>query len=304
MLWGGGWEASGHILCAVGAKRQVLGSKPRALLRLGNPDWHKHLYPEQTQTGVYGALSSEQTAESGYSESAVFASNRVDKLLIKSRFRSGGHAVRQAEDERFLPSSEYFQALLHGRSISALCVADGQHVKIIGWSEHFKLQHNSYWKYRHSAAVSIAPVKISPGLTLYLRRAMKYLGLFGIFGCDFIQTEDEQLKLVDLNPRVTATAPLHIAEDDLIRLHLSPNVNISNRISAAASAIVYADVPIRIAKTIDWPLWASDLPAQARVYHSAEPLCTIHSRAENTEAAKTLLIERFNKLMVRLRQAQ
>ena len=43
VCWGSGWEASGHLLCALACRYSLLGSSPLALLKLARPGWYEAL---------------------------------------------------------------------------------------------------------------------------------------------------------------------------------------------------------------------------------------------------------------------
>jgi uncharacterized protein len=301
ILWGSGWEASAHILAALSATREVLGSPFRALSALANPTWYSRSPPGQCLRR-FRTTRKPQPASTLFAP-ALFESDTQRDMLVKARARAGGHAVCTVAGERFLSSRQFFQVRLAGRSISALCVADGKTCSILGWSEHVQLQRNTQWPFRYSGAVTMSALPDERGLREELRVTAKKLGLVGLFGCDFIENRNGDLSLVDLNPRPPATTPLHLAQADIINVHLHPNHEVFAHQQAAATAVVYADIPIRITKKIDWPSWTSDIPNEERTYCSGEPLCTLWVSAVDTRSAEALLRVRLSKLMAWLEQS-
>ena len=284
ICWGSGWEASGHLLCALACRYSLLGSSPLALLALARPGWY------------------ESQGEGNFAKHDFGLTPTGRQYLVKDRRRAGGHGVGFGSGERFLSAARFRQQFIKGKSISMTCLAGPDGVAVIGWSDHVELQTSPRFLFRHSAVISRMPPPVSESLSHAIERAAKDLRLFGLFGVDFILRNDESLTIVEINPRPTASVPLHLEMGVAFRLHVDPSL--WTKVSPVAfprrlrgAAVVYADIPIRLPKKLNWPTWASDVPSESRVYANGEPLCSIRAEAGSGEAVKRLLNDRLEELL-------
>ena len=283
LCWTSGWEASAYILCALQSRYRIVGSEPRALLRLADPGW-------------YSPFGEKYFASTFYSRPSK-------RCLVKDRMRAGGHAVNWRTNQRFLRAGAFFQPYLSGKSLSVVCLASAEGVEIVGWNEHFEMQPNAAFPFRYSAAVKINPPISDKLLRALLTQVANKLGISGAFGCDVILHEDDQFTLVDVNPRPTATAPLHLALKDVLNYHIAParlasdvSTRIQHHQQGAGHAVVYADVPINLPKKLNWPAWVSDIPNRTGLFANGEPLCSIWVETPQLNNAKQLLKRRLGEL--------
>ncbi|MGR8950657.1 MAG: ATP-grasp domain-containing protein [Gammaproteobacteria bacterium] len=286
LCWTSGWEASGHILFALAKNYPIKGSAPQSLLRLANPRWFNPLHEN-----VFG--------EVGFSSPSLPG-------LIKGRTRSGGHSVKWSAGEQFLAADEFFHAFESGRSVSVVCVATGRNdAVIIGWNEHYSLQPSETFPFRYSGATKIEQPIDQELLKKTLGQIANLLGLRGIFGCDLVLTGDSTFTIVDVNPRPTSTAPLHLPLTKIIEMQFNPAQTLAelSKIGferGAAHAVVYADVPIMVPKKINWPAWVSDIPSRTGLHCNGEPVCSIWAQTPKIKDAKKLLSNRLEELLAML----
>ena len=284
ICWGSGWESSGHLLRALACRYRILGSSPRALLGLARPGWHD-------------SLRSSDFAKPDFS---LFAAE--SEFLVKDRCRAGGYGVDFSHGQVFLPAHQYRQRFIKGESLSVLCCARGEEVAVIGWSEHFNLQSSAQWPFRHSAVITRPAVPCNANFLGSLTAAAKKLGLSGLFGADLIIDGEDELTIVEINPRPTASVPLHLNLREAFKLHIQPELSASLPAQSVtqrsrANAVVYADSPIRVTNELNWPPWVSDVPSDTRPYADGEPLCSIRAEAADVEAVKRLLEKRLEELL-------
>lgn len=287
IVWASGFEGAGHILSAIAARHPLVGSSPRALLALAQPSWPSRATTDSNDLTLF-------TAPAYLKPDDIVA-------LIKPRAAAGGMQIRYAKDERFLASAAYYQAYYHGRSVSCLGVSGRDGVEIVGWSEHFAIQASAEFPFRQSAAVAMlrSHPQTEQVQTILAKIAAKF-GVFGLFGCDFIELENGELRLVDLNPRITASAPLHIPLEEIISCHLNGKPPRSRTAKVCATAVLYADSPISVSKGLDWPTWVSDIPNTDRIYKGGEPLVSIGGEGDDADEAKSILRRRKDKLIANL----
>ena len=284
ICWGSGWEHSGHLLAALSYRYPIIGSSPEALLALANPNWPQSIDAHSFVAAAFEFPPSNQ----GH--------------LIKDRMRAGGHSVRFSTDDKFLPARCFAQQYLVGASLSVVCLATGKRLEFIGWNEHFLLQKNPMFPFRHSAAIGIpAPCK-DDLLFNAIAIAAKKLRLRGLFGVDLILSKDGEPRIVDLNPRPTATVPLHLALAGAFKLHVEPQTQLNSRCRPTLArrrgiAVVYADIPITLPKKLNWPPWVSDVPYQHCAFRNGEPVCTIQAEADTVNEVKRILEARLDELL-------
>ena len=289
LCWGSGWEASGHLLSALETEYPIVGSSPLALLAIANPFYCDAL-PDAYLTPV----------DAGFPPSTA-------ACLVKDRMRAGGHAVARDAKQKFLSGKKFRQHFLSGVSLSAVCLATTRGVEILGWNEHFSLQTSALFPFRHSGAVAVEAPIIDSSLLQGLSVAIERLRLRGLFGVDFVLAASGQLKIIEINPRPTSTAALHLPLGTLFKLHLWPEQFAEAAIRndsqpSRASAVIYADDPILVPKKLNWPTWVSDVPAESRVFKHGEPLCTIQAEAADKDAVLKQISRRQNELLAILQQ--
>ena len=170
----------------------------------------------------------------------------TQRWLIKTDFSSGGFGVQFAQPNTSLKTDQYFQRYIEGQSISACYVAapgsGGEEkliVEMLGICEPVissvanSHDRSSDQPFPFRYAGSIGPVYPSclaePILAEFKRIGVLVANRFGsagIFGIDFV-LEQDKLWLLEINPRITASAELieHAARQtmqdfSIVKLHL------------------------------------------------------------------------------------
>jgi predicted ATP-grasp superfamily ATP-dependent carboligase len=205
-------------------------------------------------------------------------------------------------------NSTYYQEKLAGRPVSMLFVADGNAAHLIGFNLQLTAP-TTVLQYRFAGAIS--NVALQPTACKKFEQAAqrltKALALRGICSLDAIvvkdRTGDEDVRILELNPRLSATFSLY---ENLLPLHLhgcaghSPNISIETN-SSHAQLILYADEALAIPEHFVWPSWASDIPTVESDLSGVKisqhmPICSVLASAESVELAHALLLQRAGKL--------
>ncbi len=236
-------------------------------------------------------------------------------MLIKAVGGSGGGHIQYADGMVDQPDyPHYFQQKIEGDAVSVLFVADGRQVDIVG----FNLQWVSAAPARPFRFGGIAAnVDLSESVQSQLRRAAekltKHFGLLGLNSLDAVVCErDEQLFVLELNPRLSASVDLYTdARLDLLECHVQSCRNTILKGHAVsmqksnAFGVVYAEEQLRINADFVWPEWVKDYSqasgCDVRI-GAGEPVCTVHGTASNAWAAKHLIQARSLKLLKLLKQ--
>lgn len=202
----GGAELRAELVVAVGRQLPLLGARAGALAAVADPiEWLQVLCDA-------GVRVPESVRE-------LPADSRGD-WLVKQRGACGGSGVRAIErqSEAVLLGDCYYQKRICGESLSAVFVSRGLSNDSAGGT--FSLGCTRQWlagdfgdrvrpfTYRGS----VGPIVVGESVNQQLDRIANVLAdafsLVGVWGGDFVLDADGQVWLVDLNPRITASAEL------------------------------------------------------------------------------------------------
>lgn len=200
-------------------------------------------------------------------------------------------------------ASRYYQRQMPGRPCSLLFLADGQHVRVVGYNEQW-LAPLPEMPFRYGGAVSraVLPETVRQGMLHAAQRIASELGLRGLNSLDCM-VDGENWWVLEVNPRLSATFSLYDAASSgagLFEAHLRaclgklPQALPPER--AQAHLIYYAPFDVTIPAAMRWPEWVADMPAGAIRIVAGEPLCTIIAAAATAKDAMALAQARVAEL--------
>ena len=194
-LYTGAIENEPKLIAAIMRRHPLLGNPPDVLRRIRDPFWleqvlQAHEFPTLKHRGKNDPPPADGT------------------WLIKPRRSGGGAGIRAWDGERRgAERGTYFQERRDGRPISALFIASDDGVQLIGLCEQL-IGHAAGAPTSFAYAGSIGPIDVSAATSETIQRIGALLvseaGLCGLFGCDFMLTDDTPW-LVEVNPRYTAS---------------------------------------------------------------------------------------------------
>lgn len=249
---------------------------------------------------------------------------RIDGVgsWLKKRVRSGGGLQIQTWDSSCKVALEagcYLQEVIQGTTLSGCfvsCDSDGRSSTcLLGVCQQLPNETPGDYRYRGSRG----PINISEADYQEIERVGRSiaseLNLSGVWGIDFI-VSSQGLFLIDINPRVTASAELierfyrRIRSDfTILGTHLE--AAIGGRIPtplrgfggfAFSKAIVYLDsaVPLIVDEAMNeffWGnSWITDIPSVGTKIQPGHPIVTVHAGAENQRALEAKSIQRISKV--------
>lgn len=227
--------------------------------------------------------------------------------LVKRRGGAGGGHVRFAAPGERPEPSEYLQAFVPGRPVSALFLADGARARLLFFTEQFPDPAPAA-PFRYGGAVR--PARLAPeveaAMAEGIARLVRATGLKGLNGADFLYAPPGQWVLLEINPRPGAT--LDLAPGPVLALHAAA---CQGRLpppapppaGAAGAAVLYAPAPLRIPPHLAWPAWTRDRPPAGAALAAGEPLCTLCARGKGAEEVRARLAARRRTLLARLAAA-
>ena len=226
--------------------------------------------------------------------------------LIKSGCSEGGKRVRSAAQDQPGPG-DYYQRWVSGRTCSALFLADGHTAKIIGfntlWSTGFPLRPFLF-------AGAMSHVSLSEAQRQQLRdhieALVKVSEIRGLNSLDFIVNHRNELKVLEVNARPSATMSLYDQDtpDGLLAAHIRAcrgELSVSLATSKVrAFHVCFAPTRVVSMPIADWPPWCADLPVAGSIVEPGQPLCTILAEGNDPVDVERLITQNLSLLSATL----
>jgi predicted ATP-grasp superfamily ATP-dependent carboligase len=224
--------------------------------------------------------------------------------LFKAIGGAGGGHVRPAQGP--CPPGHYLQREFPGWPHSAVFLADGRRARVVSYNEIRVPGGTPHARFRYSGAMTIPPPPLAPDIEQAIGALVPALGLVGLCGLDFLLDGDGGYAVLELNPRPTATFELweDLYEDGpgLFARHLEARRGRLAKAArrdhrgVAAQAVLWASEALPVPGDLLWPDWARDRPVAGTLIRPGDPICTVHARAPDREAAESLLAARETRL--------
>lgn len=221
--------------------------------------------------------------------------------LVKRLNSTGGMHVKLA---KVGAEGDYFQRKIEGEPVSLLFLADGETAKVVGFNQQM-IAPTTDTPYRFAGAVSnaVLPTKAQQAFILAVERLTQALNLRGLNSLDAV-LEDENLWILELNPRLSATFQLY---PSLMQAHLQAVagvlVDLPESKTSKAEYVLYADKQLNIPANFSWPEWVADIPfteVSSAAIDEDEPICTVLAEGKNAVVAHQLVKDRAKKLKRKL----
>ena len=213
--------------------------------------------------------------------------------LLKVAGASGGMHVRFGDSDRHA----YQQSYLPGTSVSHLFLASEGNITTIGWSTQWQSRHNVHYPFCYGGAVSRSTLDeaLCSRTEDYATLLAQDFSLVGINSVDYVMCGND-LYLIELNPRVSATMQLHDdQEGTLFAAHLNAcmamPLSLPKPQLPRAHAVLYAPYQIAIPDGFDWLEGTHDIPIPRVKLEAGEPVCTLTASATTSTATLTRLQE-------------
>jgi predicted ATP-grasp superfamily ATP-dependent carboligase len=278
VVYGSGFESQPGLLEELGRHGPVLGNAADMVQFLKSP------------VAFFPLLS---TLKLPFPEWSMERPEQPEEWLCKRIGGSGGTHIFPAM--RGGDAACYYQKKVTGEPISLLFLADGTEVLPVGYNLQF-LAPASAMPYRYGGAVSRPRLsaRVQEGMLQAAADITRQTGLRGLNSLDCM-VEGEGWKVLEINPRLSATFALYDAENSgaaLFEAHLQA---CAGNLPATwppgpsqAHLIYYAPFEFRVPAAMEWPDWVADVPEPASVCRAEEPLCTVIATAANADEAYAL----------------
>lgn len=229
-------------------------------------------------------------------ETRTQAPDQSQGWLRKRMGGSGGtqvHRADKAEPQHLKPSEVVYQREITGTPVSLLFLANTQRAEVIGFNQQF-CQPGQGMPFRYAGLVSHADLPASAKAALHTaaQQLTQALALKGLNSLDAILAQDGEVYVLEVNPRLTASAGLYEASVPMMELHLRASLDgelplFQVQPEARALAVCYARHGMDISDA-PWPEWVADIPPAGTVIAEDEPCCTVEAQAEHAAEAWAL----------------
>jgi len=230
--------------------------------------------------------------------------------VAKRRGGAGGSHVVPSRLQKDA-TNVYYQALVEGRAVSALFLANGSRALVLGFSEQWAAPApRRPWRYGGAVQPAALPEDAAEAMTQAVTLLAAAFGLSGLGSADFILAENQPL-LLEVNPRPGATLDIFAgAKKPLLKLHIDAVLDGTlprkwpEFEGAAASSVVHAPKAVIVPRSMVWPPWAADLPKPGERIDKQRPICTVLARAGSKGRAKRLVEIRTASVLAKIQKAE
>lgn len=246
--------------------------------------------------------------------------------ILRPLFGSGGRGIQiwneAATGSAVLQEPHGFQKFVAGTPYSAAYIASTQpgDIRFIGVTEQLiGSKPSGAEEFQWSG--NIGPTTLSIPVEHKIRRVgniLKWkLGIKGLFGVDFLITEDERIFVTEVNPRYPASLELleFATGQVLLNDHIQCFAEVDNSPAWSPSAqgplfgkaILYAanpftmnvDLSTEISDYNEFPAFA-DLPQVGTSFKAGEPVCTVFAQGATVQQCRESIAANLQQMRARL----
>jgi methenyltetrahydromethanopterin cyclohydrolase len=265
VIYGSGFEYYPESLYYLSSRLIMLGNSPDTFVKLHNkPEFFS----------VLDALNIT------YPNVSFKAPNDIGYWLLKPMQGQGGVGIKRYHNNNDTEPSAYWQEYQAGTQHSALFLADGQLMRVLGFNTQWTVALSEAEEFIFSGVVNSSELlnEHKALVTDWLTKLVPVFGLKGLNSLDFIQAGAHSY-LLEINPRPSASMQLYNDASLLIEHIKASQGELSdyNFVQDGNSAyqIVYANQDMLIPEAFAWPDFCMDLPKPGSLIHTGQPVCSI-----------------------------
>ncbi len=201
--------------------------------------------------------------------------------IRKSAMGMGGIHIQSLNALTHIPNDGYFQEYISGVSCSALFLASKKTLTILSINKQIldPSPESPFRLGRIEAPLHLSKTTLQT-LTSIIEKLVSALPLIGLNSIDFIYTATEQLLILEINPRPSASMELVMTDRPIIQLHIDAcmdNLDVSklNNVSSfKCLSYFYADNDYLVPNNMVWPEVCSDIASAEKIIKRGEPICS------------------------------
>ena len=221
--------------------------------------------------------------------------NLSGKWLVKPIQGEGGEGIRVYSESQSIIDNVYWQRYCAGQSYSALFVASGESIEIVGFNRQaIVAEGDAYFTFAGVISQIDLSDSIQQLIAQWLKKLLTIYPLRGLGSLDFM-LENGQCYVLEINARVPASAQLYGKQ--IFKYHLQGCLGRLEPIqtwptSSAGYRVIYAERAICMAKLIAWPKWVVDRPESGAFIGKGQAICSIIASGKNARQVSLQLIRR------------
>lgn len=275
------------LVCGSGIEQfaEILQQLPPHIELLGNPA--TTIKQIKTPRSFFELLT---RLELPYPKTQFNPPSEQHHWLFKPAAGCGGIGIHFA-DKHAATEPGYYQHYIAGIAASALFISDGDNTQLLAINQ----QYCSYQQQQPFCLQQIdSPFKLSGLLHSELHDAIRKLvnatGLVGINSIDFMIDRQQQLWLLEVNPRLSASAELLQSIKPLFSYHYTACREGLSEVAIAPAPVhqrlvyLFADKAYRVPAQMSWPSQCRDIPHPGTHIKNGDPICSLLLRADICEA--------------------
>lgn len=204
------------------------------------------------------------------------------RWLCKPLCSFGGQDITELT-QQLKNNDHYYQRYLDGLSGSVLFLAHAQSTHIISFNQQFQRGHSSRPFIQSGLSTPLVlSAPLQQKIKNYTNQLVAKLSLCGFNSLDFIVTADDSVFVLEINPRLSASAELIDNNLAIFNHHLAA---CTDQFRLAYSGIgirskrhlhfLFAPVDIKVPHSIDWPEHYHDLPMAGSLIKQGAPICSV-----------------------------
>jgi predicted ATP-grasp superfamily ATP-dependent carboligase len=284
LVYGSGFECCPESLYYLSSRLNILGNHPDVFAR---------------QLDKQAFFSTLDDLNVRHPDVVFSAPGCTEDWLVKPMRGQGGFGIERYRDGDQVKPSDYWQKFQAGTPHSALFLADGQNMHVVGFNIQWCVRVSESQEFIFSGLMNHAelPDQHKKEITGWLEQMVPAFGLKGINSLDFIHADDGSYVL-EINPRPSASMQLYAG--DLLAKHIqvcSEGASVDRRLDVMrlkpvpqrAYQIIYAEHDTLIPDHFEWPEWCADLPEPGNICRTGQPICSIIARQKNLQSVVEIL---------------
>lgn len=297
LVLGTGFEDRPELVDRLAARHPVAGAGGAILRRLKDPFAFAKLLAELEipHPAIYARAAPEGV-----------------ETLAKRAGAAGGSHIRPAR--RVRGGGRYLQERVPGCSVSALMLASGERLQILGFTEQWVAPSRpAPFRYGGAAGPIALPAEMAEDITAALARLVAATELRGLVSADLL-IDETGWTLLEINPRPGATLDVfdHAPPPPLLGLHLAACAGVPPEVAmrrpddgfpARAAGLLYAPQGFEM-PDLACPTHIADRAAPGTRFRAGDPVCTVIAEGVSAAAARQAMDERRAAFWERLRPAR
>lgn len=235
------------------------------------------------------------------------------KFLRKKIAGQGGDHISWYENESEIPDS-YFQEFISGDVYSALFIANGKNAKLIGVNQQLQSDDFNDLPFLYKGAIKLNRniIKNIESIDNIIKIITTEGNLTGLCGLDYINRNNSEVVVLEVNPRPPATFELYEQQHLLFNAHIASfngeliNIDEENTDNEIYNghAILYAKHDLIISGDMSWPEWTKDIPQAKTIIHARHPVCSVHAKENSIDKTKAMLFNRLSQIEAMIEAAR